>query len=83
MENKVGIEVGLKKCDSEPYNEEIEELFEVLLDALDEIDEEKEQAEKIKAEEEEKELQALLKEEGRSEEEIKEEILGLVDKIIE
>ncbi|KAK1383256.1 hypothetical protein POM88_020991 [Heracleum sosnowskyi] len=64
MENKVGIEVGLKRCDSEPYNEEIEELFEVLLDALDEIDEEKEQEEKAKAQEEEKELQALLKEEA-------------------
>ncbi|KAK1398813.1 hypothetical protein POM88_008676 [Heracleum sosnowskyi] len=64
MENKVGIEVGLKRCDSEPDSEEMDELFEMLLDGIDEIEEEKKQEEEAKAQEEEKELQALLEKEA-------------------
>ena len=86
MENKVGIEYRPKiSCDS-PSRKEVEVLFEELEDLLHKEDE---QSQATQAEEEakwkiqEKELQALLKEEGRSEEEIKEETLGLVDKIIE
>ncbi|KAK1363983.1 hypothetical protein POM88_039544 [Heracleum sosnowskyi] len=83
MENKVGIEYMPKPCGSEPYNEEVEALFDELWDALDE-EEEKELAakatEEAKVQEEEKEFQALLKEEGTSEEEVRVEVLELVKK---
>ena len=83
MENKVGIEYRPKPCGSEPYNEEVEALFDEFWDILDE-EEEKElaakAAEEAKVQEEEKEFQALLKEEGTSEEKGREEVLELVKK---
>ena len=84
MENKVGIEYRPKvSCDS-PSRKEVEVLFDELEDLLHE---DNEQSQAIQAQEEEKwkiqeeELQALLKEEGCSEEEIKKEVLELVNKI--
>ena len=83
MENKVGIEYRPKPCGSEPYNEEVEALFDELWVILDE-EEEKElaakAAEEAKWQEEEKEFQALLKEEGTTEEEVRAEFLELVKK---
>ncbi|KAK1396495.1 hypothetical protein POM88_006358 [Heracleum sosnowskyi] len=83
MENKVGIEYRPKPCGSEPYNEEVEALFDELWDILDE-EEDKElaakAAEEAKVQEEEKEFQALLKEEGTSEEIVRAEALELVKK---
>ena len=72
-----------KSCGSEPYNEEVEALFDELWDILDEEEERKLAAkatEKAKEQEEEKEFQALLKEEGTSEEKVREEVLELVKK---
>ena len=84
MENKVGIEYRPKvSCDS-PLREEMEALFDELEDLLHE---ENEQSQAIQAQEEakwkiqEEELQALLKKEGCTEEEIKKEVLELVNKI--
>ena len=84
MENKVGIQYRPKvSCDS-PLREEVEVLFDELEDLLHK---DNEQSQAIQAQEEakwkiqEEELQALLKEEGCSEEAIKKEVLELVNKI--
>ena len=84
MENKVGIEYRPKfSCDF-PHRKEVEVLFDELEDLLHE---ENEQSQATQAQEEakwkiqEEELQALLKEEGCSEETIKKEVLELVNKI--
>jgi hypothetical protein len=84
MENKVGIEYKPKiSCDS-PSRQEVEVLFEELEDLLHKEDEQSQVSqaqEEAKWKLQEEELQALLKEEGCSEETIKKEVLELVNKI--